>query len=87
MEKWNPKNLEKVELDKDLEEELDQIQLPENLDGNSNKRALEEIEVMSIGTFATAAYRVSSKKVYNDNRMDISKEESTWGPESSLVLN
>ena len=31
---------------------------------------------MSIGTFATAAYRVSPKKVYNENRIYIYDEES-----------
>ena len=70
-----------------MEEELDWIQLPEDLDRNSNKRALEEIKVISVGTFATAAYRVSPKKVCNDDRMNISEEESTWEPESSLVPN
>jgi len=57
------------------------------LDRNSNKRALEEIKVISVGTFATSAFEVLPRKVYNNDRMDISKEESAQEPESFSVLN
>ena len=80
-----PKSIEEDELDKELAEELEQIQLPDDMETSSNKRALEEVEEMLVGTFATSAYRLSSKKSYNREKMDTSDEESTQELQSSLV--
>ena len=74
-----------MELDKDLAEELDQIQLPKDLEDSSNKRALEEIKEISVGTFATIAYGILSKKACNSDKIDTS-DNSTREPVSSLVI-
>ena len=52
----------------------------------SNKWAIEEIEEMSVGIFTTVAYGITSKKVCNGEKPGISTNQSTWGPQSSLVL-
>ena len=75
-----PKSKEEDELDKDLVEQLEWIQLPEDLDGNSNKRTLEEIEEMSVGTFATEAYRITTKKACNSNKKDNLQHQSAREP-------
>ena len=82
-----PKSCEEVKLDKDLAIELDWIQLPEELEGSSNKRALEEIEEISVGLFATAAYGFILKKACNNDMMNTLEDESAWGSQSSLVPN
>ena len=57
--------------------------MPNKLEGLLNKRALEEVEEMSVRTFATAAYGIASKKACNGKQMDIFKKESTREPQSS----
>ena len=56
------------------------------MEGISNKRVLDEVEKISVGTFATIAYGIFSKKACNREKMDTSNEESTWEPQSSSVL-
>jgi hypothetical protein len=60
--------------------------LPDELEGLSNKRVLEEVKERSVGIFAIIAYGIASKKVYNSKKMDTSKEKSAWRPKSSLAL-
>ena len=43
------------------------MDIKENLNA-SNKRSLEEVEEMSVDTFATAAYRITIKKAYNNDK-------------------
>ena len=50
-----------------------------------NKRTLDEVEEMSIDTFATTIYRLV-KKVCNQNSKDIPASQSTWNPVRFLVL-
>ena len=54
--------------------------MPEEIEGLSNKRALDEIEEISVGTFVTAAYRIISKKVCNSDKNDTLQVESTREP-------
>ena len=77
-----PKSKEEDELDKDLAEELEWIQLPDELEGILNKRTLEEIDEISVDTFATDTYGISPKKVYNENN-DKPQVESAWDPKRS----
>ena len=53
------------ELDKDLEQQLDWVEI-EELDAmsttSSNKYALEEVDEMSVDTFSTEAFEISAKK-------------------------
>ena len=51
----------------------------------SNKRTIDEIEEMSVDTFATVAYRLSSKKTCN-RQHNHSTSQSTWDPERFLAL-
>ena len=67
-------------------EELEWIQLVNKMEVSSNKRVLEKVEEMSVGTFATAAYEISLKKPYNRKMMDTFNRESTQEPQSSSVL-
>jgi len=46
----------------------------------SNKCTLDEVEEMLVDTFATATYRISTKKVCNN---DNSTSQSTQDPERS----
>ena len=82
-----PKSKEEDELDKNLAEQLEWIQLPEYLDSLSNKCAINEIEEMSIRTFATDAYGITIKKAYSGNAKDNLQQQSIQEPESSLVPN
>ena len=63
-----PKNKEEKELDNELNQQLDWIEIMELEEGTneSNKWSLDKVEEMSIDTFATAAYGLSSKKACND---------------------
>ena len=38
---------------------------------SSNKRSLGEVDKMSVDIFATATYRFSTKKVYNDTSFTV----------------
>ena len=69
-------------MDKDLTEELNWIQLPKDLEGSSNKKALKEIKEILVGIFTTIVYRISSKKVYKIDTSANSAEERA----SSSVL-
>ena len=60
--------------------------MPDNIEVSSNKRVLEEVEEMPVGTFITIAYRISSKKSCNGERMDTSDRESTQESQSSSAL-
>ena len=71
-----PKSKEELELDNDLVEELDWIQLPEDLEGSSNKRSLNKIKEILAGTFATIAYRIITKKVCNGSKIDASNDST-----------
>ena len=66
-----PKCKEQDELDKYLADQLKQIQLLEELEGVSNKRSLEKIEEILVGTFATAMHSIIAKKVYNGEYNDM----------------
>ena len=61
-----PKNKEQQELEDDLDNQLDQVEIIDIQEDLSilNKQALEEVEEISINTFATATYRLA-KKVCN----------------------
>ena len=67
-------------MDKDLTEELNWIQLPKDLEGSSNKKALKEIKEILVGIFATAADRITTKKACNGDKIDISEDKSAWRP-------
>ena len=82
-----PKSKEEDELDKDLAEQLEWIQLPEDLDSSSNKHAINEIKEMSVRTFATDAYGITTKKVCSGNAKDNLQQQSTQELKSSLVPN
>ena len=61
-------------------------------DNNHNKRSLEEIEEISVDTFVTTAYGLTTKKKCNRQDMDISTYklnrtiQSAQNPIRSLVL-
>ena len=57
--------------------------MPDELEGLSNKRVLEEVKERSVGIFAIIAYGIASKKVYNSKKMDTSKEKNTQGSRAS----
>ena len=71
-----PKSKEKDELDKNLAEQLEWIQLLDELNRSSNKHALDEIEEISVGTFATEAHGITTKKACNGNQKDILQHQS-----------
>ena len=79
------KSKEEDELDKDLAEQLEWIQLPEEIEGALNKRTLEEIEEMLVRTFTIEAYRITSKKTYNRDFNNMLQVESTQDPQRSLA--
>ena len=62
-----PMNKEEKELNNNLNEQLNWVELIKLEDDlvTSNKRSLEEVEEMSVNTFATATYSLSSKKACN----------------------
>ena len=57
----------------------------EEIEGLSNKRALDEIEEMSVGTFVTVACEITSKKVCNGDKNDTLQVESIQGAQSPLA--
>ena len=59
-----------------MAEQLEWIQLLEEIEDSFNKQAIKEIEEMSVRTFATVAYRITSKKVYNREKPGISTNQS-----------
>ena len=65
-----PKSKEEDELDKDLAKQLEWIQLPEDLESSSNKHAIDKIEEMSVRTFTTDPYGITTKKVCSRNIKD-----------------
>ena len=81
----SPKSKEEDELDKDLADQLEWIQLPEELEEASNKRSLEEIEEILVGTFATAAYSIIAKKACNGDYNNMTQVKSARDPERSLA--
>jgi len=46
------------------------------MEDSFNKQAIKEIEEMSVRTFATAAYGITSKKVCNREKLGISINQS-----------
>ena len=78
-----PMNKEEKELNDNLDEQLDWVELIKLEDdlAASNKRSLEEVEEMSVNTFATATYSLSSKKACNGQQNTPS--QSTRDPERS----
>ena len=56
---------------------MEWIQLPEEIEGALNKYALEEIEEMSVGTFAMEAYGITSKKACSSEKAGYSTNQST----------
>ena len=74
-------------MDKDLAEQLELIELPEEMKGSSNKRALDEIKVMLVRIFAITAYGIILKKACNGEMNDTLQVESAWEPQSFSVLN
>ena len=60
---------EDKELDKDLEQQLDWIDF-EELDAllttSSNKLSLEDVNKISVDTFSTEAFSISSQKVFKE---------------------
>ena len=72
-------------MDKDLAEELDWIQLPDELESLFNKWVFYKVDETLVDTFATTAYGITSKKAYNSINMDISEDKSAWEPLSSSV--
>ena len=70
MEDSIPKSKGEDQLDKNLAEQLEWIQLPEELDSLSNKYALDENKEISIGTFTMTAYSITTKKAYSSNQKD-----------------
>ena len=71
-----PKSKEEDKLDKDLADQLEWIQLPEELEEASNKCFLEEIEEISVRTFATVAYGIIAKKACNREYNNMIQVES-----------
>ena len=53
-----PRIKEKDELAKNLEVQLDQVELEDDLSTTSNKRSIKEVNEMSVDTFATVAQRI-----------------------------
>ena len=72
-------------MDKDLTEELNWIQLPKDLEVSSNKKALKEIKEILVWIFTTIVYRISSKKVYNSDKIDTSANSAEERTSSSVL--
>ena len=53
------------------------------MEGALNKCALEEIEEMLVGTFATEVYGIASKKACNRDFNDMLQVKSAWDPQRS----
>ena len=80
-------NIKRSNLDNDLDQQLDWIEIMEIEDylNSSYKRTLEEVEKISVNSFAIAAYRINSKKVCNKNDNN-STTQSARDPIRFLVL-
>lgn len=67
-----PMDKEEQELNQYLEDQLEWVEL-EELDAisatSSNKRALDEVDEMSVDTFGTEAFNILSKKACNNKNI------------------